>query len=373
MPSRSSAALLVALAACHRGAVARNTVAPREGLTLSVYDAGNGTFSEVVDDRRWIELAAGAHELVLTDLDVAAPLGSLVLESGDLELGACHRALADGRVLAATVTCEAKGAPGKHLVRVLYVTSGIPYRAQHEVRMQAADRATLRSTYLLTTPRWHRTAQTTIFDGAPGGERIPTPLAHGEVALDGTVGAIVVPPREVKGRLRRVFEGAIPIVGGDIPQSDLSWAEASQTTVWMWLELADARVPPGPVDAILDLPNERARVANLSGDRVRTPVDGGPTRLAIYADEELLGHRQRWHDFTDHAELADRFVIAVGNTGDEPREVWIEEKLRTNAKRRSVVRAWPTKPGLHGDTLRSKVTVRPGKTERVGYTIEYDF
>lgn len=409
LPSRSSAlALLAWVAGCHRAHTVDNVAAPVPGLAIAVYDRGDGTSSAVVDDRRWIELPAGAKALVLDDVDPAAALPSLVIEpvGAALHIGTCRReeivdpATAKARRLdenplyieldktpleetpavapakhgfAPIVRCDADGAPGRYLVRVLYVTGGLAYRSQHEVRMVAPDRATLRSTYVLATPAWHRTAEVTIFDGAPGGDHLPRPLAHGQVALDGSSGAIVVPGREVKGRLRRVFDGAM-LPAADVPSSDRDWGEGSHEVVWVWLELADARIPPGPVHAIIDLPNELARVADVPIDPRRRSAEApdGPSRLAIYADEDLHGTRQRWHDFSDSAELADRFLMSVSNAGEEVREVWVEEHLRT-AKRRRVARAWPSPPGLHGELLRTKLVVRPGKVERIGYTVDYDF
>ena len=403
------AALFAVLAiGCHHGAArVDNAAPPREGTAIAVYDRGDGTATEVVDDRRWLELPAGQRTLVLYDIDPAAALPSLVIEpvGAALRIGACRRdevgeaaaaqvheralqrsldgelpeptirsaAASAPAAFAPIVTCAADGAPGRYLVRVLYVTAGLPYRAQHEVRMAAPDRATVRSTYTLATPAWHRTADVTVFEGAPGGVHVPRQLARGEVVLDGSSGAIVVPEREVKGRLRRIFDGAMP-TSTDIASSDLQWGEGSREVVWVWLELADARIPPGPVHAILDLPNELARVSDIAIEARRADADDpdAPTRLAIYADEDLHGSRQRWHDFVDSAELADRFLMAVSNTGDEPREVWIEEHLRA-AKRRVVAHAWPKPPGLHGEILRSKVVVGAGKTVRVGYTVDYDF
>ena len=402
--SRSSA--LALLVACRHAPPLDNVAAPAEGIAIAVYDRGDGTATSVIDDRRWVALAAGQKALALDDVDPAAALPSLVIEplGAALHIGACHRdEIVDPRIAKArklaenplivdldddpdftvtpaappgtapTVACAVDGPPGRYLVRVLYVTTGLAYRAQHEVRMASPDRATVRSTFTLATPAWHRTAQVVIFDGPPGGDRVPKQLVAGQVALDGSVGAIAIPEREVKGRLRRIFDGAAP-VAADIASSDIAWGEGSGNVVWVWLELADAHIAPGAVHAILDLPNELARVSDISIEARHHAADDpdGPSRLAIYADEDLHGTRQRWHDFSDNAELADRFLMSVSNTGDEPREVWIEEHLRT-AKRRAVAHAWPSKPGLHGEILRQKLVVRPGKTERIGYTVDYDF
>jgi len=359
LPSRSSLLLLVA--ACRHGDLLENHALGAEGLSLSIYDSGDG-FTEVVDDRRTVQVANGAFAL---EIEPSAGLASLLVD-GALAVGACHSAEADP----ASVRCETPAAPGSYRVHVQYQTQGFPYRAQHELRVTAADRATLRSTYVVTTPRWKRTAHVQVFAGLPGGERVPVPLASGEVALDGSQGAVVVPPREVAGRMRRVFDGAMPPTD-DLPASDIQWGEASQHVVWVWFELASEHLPPGAIHAIVDVPGELARVAEVTGTRRRD--DDEPTRLALFADDEVHGTRKRWHDFSERAELADRFVMTIRNASEEAREVWVEEKLRAPAKRRTVTHAWPKKPGLHRDTLRTKVVVQPGQSERIGYTVAYDF
>jgi hypothetical protein len=59
-----------------------------------------------------------------------------------------------------------------------------------------------------------------------------------------------------------------------------------------------------------------------------------------------------------------------------PREIWLEEPLRP-ARRRELVRVRPTRPELTGDTggatARLKVTIAPGQTERLGFTVRYTF
>jgi hypothetical protein len=65
------------------------------------------------------------------------------------------------------------------------------------------------------------------------------------------------------------------------------------------------------------------------------------------------------------ATLIDRGGLGVA------REVWIEEHLRA-AKRRRVERALPTKPSAAGDVLRNVVEIKPGKTARVGYIVQYE-
>jgi hypothetical protein len=52
--------------------------------------------------------------------------------------------------------------------------------------------------------------------------------------------------------------------------------------------------------------------------------------------------------------------------------VWVEEPVR-KAQRRRLERAWPKKPVIDHDRLRTKLDVKGGHAERTGYTLSYDF
>jgi hypothetical protein len=94
-------------------------------------------------------------------------------------------------------------------------------------------------------------------------------------------------------------------------------------------------------------------------------------RLPLWIDPALVGTRQRSPDFSGSATRVERLLLSVANTGEVAREVWIEEPMRAAHKRR-VERAWPSKPAAIGDRLRSKIEVKPGQIERVGYSIAYE-
>ena len=58
--------------------------------------------------------------------------------------------------------------------------------------------------------------------------------------------------------------------------------------------------------------------------------------------------------------------------GETEREVLVDEPMRT-AARRKLDRAWPKKPTVDHNMLRVKLIVKPGRIERTGYTMTYDF
>ncbi len=402
------AALLLVCVGCH-AEVVEHTATPPEGISIALYDRGDGTSYGVVDDRRWIEVTAG-HPITLERIDPGAALPSLVIESlagGALVLGACWRATIDRpedaadkadelgkrrlatirarirelgeepEVAAAvapptgapTVSCElAHAQPGRHLVRILYVSRTLGFRTQHALAMTTADRAVVTSHFAIATPPWHVRGEVTLYDNLPGGDKPPRELTHGPVTLDGTTSVLALPAREVAAHLRRIYDGALIVPG--MAETDQMWNHRSTGNVVVWLELADIVLAPGEVRVHVEQTGEPPRDVDLPA-RPRAP--GTDTaRLPLWDDPDLRGMRQPGVDHTDAASLADRLVYSVTNVGTVPHEVWIEEHLRP-AKRRRVVRAWPTKPAVHDDLLRTKLTIAPGKIERLGFTVDYDF
>jgi hypothetical protein len=116
-------------------------------------------------------------------------------------------------------------------------------------------------------------------------------------------------------------------------------------------------------------------------------------RLPLWTEPQLRGTRKRVIERADAASIVERFELTVSNTGDAPREVWIEEPLRP-ARTRELVKSRPgsprasapapavpapaapaprTEPELRGDVVRAKVVVGPGQVERVGFTVRYAF
>jgi hypothetical protein len=235
--------------ACGRGGhggPAAPANAARAGVSIALYAHQGGGAYGVVDDRRWIEVAGEA--LVLDHVDPGAALSSLVIEpvaGGALEIGACLRDRipdpppdADpvpgaARGFAPVLRCAVRAGRGRYLVRVLYVSPALGYRAQHDLAMTAPDRARVTSRFAIATPAWQARAEVTLFDGMPGTEAPPREVARGTIMLDGGVAVVAVPPREVAAQLRWIYRGA---VRGD---GDGEAGRDPQPAVWVWLELAD--------------------------------------------------------------------------------------------------------------------------------------
>jgi hypothetical protein len=344
--------LLVLLAACH----AAHVEAPKlhAGTTIRVYD----TYA-VIDDRREIDLRAG--ELVLDKIDPGASLASLMIES-DLVVGACHRELPVGGV-----RCAVAGTPGHHLVRLVYVSSALHYRAEHELALTVPGHAHVVSRFAVDTPAWGGRAELILYDGAPGGDRVPREVARGVASLDGTTAVLAAAPLDVPATLTRVFDGALL---GEVAPTDAAWGKDSQPSVWVWLELQGLVLARGALRVHVELPGEPVRDAIVPAEARRS--DHGVLRAPLWVDDDLRGSRARLVDLGDGAALAERFVFGVANTGAAPREVWIEEHLRP-ARSRRIERAWPARPAVVGDLVKTRVVVKPGAVERTGFTIAYDF
>ena len=400
------------------------------GVTISLYSNGDASSAYgVVDDRRWVTLAG--DELALEQIDPGASLASLVIEPLDaaplaiercarealplapvppppaakkpvpkLALDAASRrhqlemrlfrlgvaarppdlppttkvapaeepAKSDLRVTA-TVRCTVKAAPGRHLVRILYVSHSLGYRAQHDITMTAPDRAHVATRYAFTTPAWHEHADVTVLDGVPGGDKVPTPLARGAVALDGSIAILEAPPRDLVASLRRIYNGAVATPGVDV--ADPAWNAESTHAVWVWLELR-VQLAPGPVRAHVELAGEPVRDLELPGSL--RDVHGDLVRLPLWLDSSLAGSRLRFADPTIDADAttSERLMLSISNLGDVPREVWVEEHVRP-ARHRKIERAWPERPSASGDVVREKLEVKPHAIARVGYTVTYEF
>lgn len=414
--------LPLVVCACNAPAAPRapsTAATPAEGLAIAIYgDPARGY--GVVDDRRVVEVAGGT--LVLDRIDPAAPLHTLLIEplrAGDaLRVTSCVReriddsaaALAqlaaargerprrvivmhdpedapeqfelrdsdemepaimpDPSVLSPLVKCRVDARPGQHLVRVLHVTSALRFRSQHDVAMTAAEHATVATRFAIDTPAWGAArAEVVLYEGIPGGAAPPNELARGPIRLDGSTAILATPPRELAARLRSIYDGTKLEDSHDVKPSDIVWGRESRHQVWVWLELT-GRIPHGPVRAHVELPGQPARDIALAAD-VRDATSEH-ARFPLWIDEELLGTRRRSIERADGVIITDRVQLAVANLGGAPREVWVEERLRT-ARRRSLVHAWPNRPALAGDVARTKLTLAPGETARLGFTIDYEF
>jgi len=391
------------LVACATRTVVQNVKAPEAGISIALYARGDTTYG-VVDDRRW--LTVDGNTILLANIDPGAALASLVIESvvPALHIGQCVRerlpdpvrrdpadaqdarsvfvirrfgmpvapppvpprpAVEEAR-FAPLVRCAATAPHGRYLVRILYVTTRLGYRAQHELEL-AGDRAQLTSRYAIATPPWGERASLALYEGAPGGERAPVEIARGAVTLDGSTAVLATPTRDVRAALRRIYDGAV--ISGD-DTTDITWGHDSVSAVWVWLELAALRLAPGPVHVHLEIAGEGLR--DLDIPMAQREQDDAVLRLPLWVDPQLRGTRQRLVDYNDGVMLTERLVLGVANLGDTPREVWIEEHVRRANKRR-LDHPWPKKPTLLGDVVRSKVDARPGRIERTGYTLHYSF
>jgi hypothetical protein len=285
-----------------------------------------------------------------------------------------------------SVRCTVDGAPGRHLIRILYVSTTLAYRGEHDITMTAADHATVTSRFAFQTPAWrvdpagrsesaplHMGAEVAVFDGVPGGERPPREIARGPVTLDGSVAVIAVPAQDVKAHLRRVYDGAVATP--ELPAADAAWNQQSLRAVWVWLELDGVHLAPGPSRVHVELPADGVRDIDVPAPgRRQADRSDAPLRLPLWPDEQLSGSRQRFAD-TGDAQLAERFSLAVANLGETTREVWVEEHVRPS-RQRKVERAWP--PGIRvaatpDQIVRVRVEIKPHAVERLGYTIEYEF
>ena len=432
------------LAACHATPVAP-VKTPDPGVSIAMYGTGGGGAFGVVDDRRWIDVTDGQLWLDDIDPGAALPsLVIEALSGAPLQLGACERermpslraAAAATATAAATgpsigamtnmpappplprryrgryprvpmnqvsdaapappappgaagaatyapeVRCAIVGAPGRRLVRVLYVSTTLAYRGQHDVGLTAATTAHVATRFAIVTPQWRARdgapvrADVTLFDGVPGGDQAPVQIASGRIAIDGSTAVIAPPPRDVPARVRRVFDGAVDS-DASVAQTDPEWNAQPQQSVMVWLELPGTKLAPGPVHVHAELPDDGSRDVVIPTELRKVDVadDAAKTetlRLPLWIDDQLLGNRVRTPVGQGGGRLTERAILSVSNNGEVEREVWIEERMRV-AHKRVVDHAWPSKPALHGDTLRTKVTVKPGDIARTVYTIDYTF
>lgn len=357
-----------------------------DGVAIALYARAGGDGYGVIDDRRWVEVAG--DQLVVDRVDPGAALPSFVIEAiagGALEVGACRRDR-----LATVLQCAVRARPGRYLIRLLYVSTALRYRTQHDIAMTAADRATIASRFAIATPALDTRAELTLYDGVPGSEPPPRQIARGTIALDGGTAQLAVAPRSVGARLRRIYDGAARRGDGSgsrVPRRyegpndyndgpdprDPRWGRDSQPTVWVWLELADVGdtgggiLAPGPVSVHIAAPGEPARDVEVPA--VARRRSGNELRLALWPDLVLVGKRDRSTEVPDDGLISDRFQIAITNRGDTAREVWIEETLRPG-RRHTLGHAWPRSPELGRHHLRLRLLVAPGAVERAGFAID---
>jgi hypothetical protein len=352
-------ASVAVLLACRTHAPPSNIVPAEPGLSIAIYTDGSDSYA-IVDDRRWVEVRGDS--LQLTNVDAGADLASLVIEAGALRVGTCTRET--------EVRCVVSAPPGRYLARLVYVTRTLGYRAQHDISLREPTRAAIASRFSVATPTWRTRADVALFDGVPGAARPVQEVARGNVMLDGATATLGTSTRETTAQLHRIYEGAV-ITSSE--SSDSAWGYESVPAVWVWLELDGVRLAPGPIHIKLELPDEGVRAVDVAtpSRRQRDERDA-PLRLPLWVDDNLKGSRQRVVEVSDGATLVERFQLTVSNSGDRDRVVFVDEPMR-RATRRKIDRAWPEKPVVTGDRLRTKLVIKSGATERTGYTMTYDF
>ncbi|MDB4964041.1 MAG: hypothetical protein JWP01_4040 [Myxococcales bacterium] len=396
--------LLAALASsCHRAPPIEHAEPPLVGISIAFYQHADTAFG-VVDDRRWVEVIDGV--VVLDRIEPAAALPSLMIEpvgTSKLVVGQCARdrvtyepegdvalqryverqtQLARQRleggpapappgpaITVASLRCRVTGAPGRHLVRVLYVSPALRYRAQHDVTMTVGDRATVTTRFAITTPAWASTATVTLHEGVPGGASSPRELARSTIQLDGSTAILSPVSRDAPARLQRIYTGAQRT--GEEADQTAAWGRDSRTAVWVWLELSELQLPPGAVFAHVEVPGEAIRdveVPSSGRDQL-----GAALRVPLWVDDTLHGMRTRVVVSPPDVSLGDRFEFSVANTGEEPREVWIEEPLRPARQRHYLGGGRPSSSVLVDDRARTRLLIKPGTIERAAYTIAYVF
>src|SRR5690606_36549797 len=111
--------------------------------------------------------------------------------------------------------------PGRYLVRVPYTTTALGYLARHEIDARDLTRVRVASRFSVATPAWKQNAELVLYDGTAGDERAPREIARRRVALDGSVAVLTAPVREIAGRIRHVYEGAV-VTSAD--STDPAWA-----------------------------------------------------------------------------------------------------------------------------------------------------
>ncbi len=364
-------AALVLAACAHRDTLASSHASA--GIAIAIYEhPGSDGAPEgyaIVDDRREVEVAG--DELVLSDIDPGAELASLEIVpiGGHVAIGACTRdQLPVGPPTPiGEVRCAVTAGSGRHLVRLLYTSKAIAYRAEHWIGVDL-DHAVVTSHYAITTPSWHGArADVVLFDGVPGGEP-PVQVARGSITLDGSTSVLVAAPVATPATVRRVYAGADVDAPASAGSTARDWGAAATNDVWVVLDLPNTHLAPGEAYVHLAQPDELERDVHVPV--AHRHMVASAVRFDLWNDEGMHAARERTNDGASELSLVDRLMFSISNEGETTREVWIEEPLRA-VDLAGIERSWPHKPELVGDIVREKVSVAPHTLERVGFTVRY--
>jgi hypothetical protein len=385
------ALLLLALAGCPaKRTVVENIALPPAGTTLAVYLGKDpGSAIALIDDRQHVAVAnhailldriePGAHPILIEPLDDRQPfrIGACTRErvansSLDL-LGMPRVAAKSGQprqrlptpppgVVAPQLRCAVTASPGPRLVRVVQHAPLPGFQTFHEAHYDGGARAKLTTRFVLKSPAWGKQrASLTVFDGLPGGDRSPSPIARGEVVLDGTTTVLANPPIDVPARLRVIYDGG---VASTVSPTDLAWRRDSKTVVATVLELDGAELPAGQIGVhFSSLQLRDATVAQRDRERI-----GDTLRLPLDAVTALRGERRTTADRTGKL-IEQRITITVSNVSDDARPVSIEEQLRPGVKHTRL--ELPPTAKLVGDTVRADVVVPPHGNQRIEIKVTY--
>ncbi len=393
------ALLVVALAGCPaQRPVGLPIATPPEGTAIAVYLGRDpGSAIALIDDRQRITVAnntilldrvePGSQPLLIEPLE---PLP----DRQPFQVGACtHERVAGSSldllgtprvsakagqprqplpipppgVITPQLRCAVTAAPGTHLVRVVQYTPLPGFQTLHEAHYDGGERAKLTTRFVIKSLTWGRQrAALTVFEGLPGGDRSPSPIARGEVVLDGSTTVLANPPIEAPARLRVIYDGGVTT--GAASPTDPAWRRDSKTIVTTVLELDGVDLPAGQIDVrFVGVQLRDTTVAQRDRER------GGDTlRLQLDSVTALRGERRNTVEVSTGKSgklITNKIAITVSNTSDEPKSVTIEEQLRPGVKR--VTTQLPPTAKLVGDTVRADVVVAPRGNQRLEIKVTY--
>ena len=386
----------LALAGCPaKRPVVDHVATPAEGTAMTVYLGKDpGSAIALIDDRQRLAVAnstflldrvePGAQPLVIEPLDrqpfrVGACTHERVAGSSLDLLGTPRATTKSGQprqplpvpppgVIAPQLRCAVTAAPGTHLVRVVQHTPLPGFQTLHDVHYDGGDHAKLTTRFVIKSLTWGKQrAALTVFEGLPGGDRSPSPIARGEVVLDGSTTVLANPPIDVPARLRVVYDGAV--ASASVSPTDAAWRRESKSTVATVLELDTVDLPAGQVDVHFSgIQLRDTTVAQRDRERV-----GDTLRLQLDAVTTLRGERR--NTTTDVSvgktgkTITTKIAITVSNLSDDPKAVAIEEQLRPGVTR--VTLKLPPTAKLVGDTVRADVVVPPHGNQRLEIKVTY--
>ncbi len=328
--------------------------APRPGPTPRLGDAVIGSDRDGRESHGRL-VAIGPSHLVLR----AAGGG---LERVDLDRALGLRVV--GAPAAPTLVCRVTARrPGRQLVRVAYVATGLTWQATHVIAALpsggepgAVDHVTVQPWFTVASEGLPGSgpAQLRLVLGLPDEPAPPVTVWEGTATVGGPARAVPGAASRRRARVVRVYRGAR---AEDTPgPRHPAWRAASTTEVWR--ELAFERLdadPPGAVRVAVDGASGRSWVdgalaATAAARAVRVTLGPEPDLVGF---RHKLGHARR-------ADLVDELRFSVANRGERALEVVIEEELRDLGRPALVVERLDGRDGggaLMSDRWQARVVV----------------